>query len=93
MEKHSNRTRRKQPDDTGKLDHLSLIIDRMIDELPALQEALRLKELDGMTTEHRGRFLGRRTTSEPASTPTQPARRRQPRARKKQLVLVGLGNR
>ncbi len=65
------------------------IVTRMLaaGELPALQEALRLKELDGMTTEHRGRFLGRRATSEPARTPTRPPRRRQPQ----QLVLAELG--
>ncbi len=52
------------------------IMTRMLaaGELPALKEALRLKEL------------------EPARTPTQPPRRQQPRTRKKQLVLVGLGN-
>jgi hypothetical protein len=63
---------------------VSDIVTRMLaaGELPALQEALRLKELD----------LGRRATSEPARTPTQPPRRQQPRVRKKQLVLVGLGN-
>lgn len=52
------------------------IMTRMLaaGELPALKEALRLKEL------------------EPARTATQPPRRQQPRARKKQqLVLVGLG--
>ncbi len=73
-------------DNQPGLETVSEILTRVIDELPALQEALRLKELDGMTTEHRGRFLGRRATSEPARTPTRPPRRRQP-----QLVLAELG--
>ncbi len=73
-----NITRQAGKTNADATERVSDIVTRMLaaGELPALQEALRLKELD----------LGRRAASEPARTPTQPPRRRQP-----QLVLAELG--